>query len=270
MKLTGTWLFAMLLAGATPAALQLAPGDKPANIFGGKKSNVSVMFLNFTDQDFSAEIRTRIYQTSSATAVLVSEAVWKSLRVLPQQTVLESARLDFPVVKVETKFLVQWLENSNRVIGTTEVWVYPTNLLAELKSLLGEAAFGVLDPNNELKPLLKQNGVMFVDLRETALEDFTGKLAVVGPFRSKVQLPEDMAKRTKAMATNGVAVVWIQPSPGPRDPWRPSYFSVFAATNAIVIVQSGLLAGLAENPQAQQQLVQLCRQALHPEPTPLP
>ena len=92
----------------------------------------------------------------------------------------------------------------------------------------------------------------------------------LGPFHSQVQMPEDAAKRTKAMAKNGVAVVWLQPPPGPRDPLHPSYYSVSVSTNAIVVVQSGIVAGLTENPQAQQRLVQLCRQALHPEPVALP
>jgi hypothetical protein len=48
------------------------------------------------------------------------------LRVLPQQTVLESAQLEFPAVKTETKFLVQWI-GRNDVIGKMEVLVYPTN-----------------------------------------------------------------------------------------------------------------------------------------------
>ena len=63
-------------------------------------------------------------------------------------------------MKAETKFLVQWLEDSNSVIGRTEVLVYPTNLLHELKLLVDESEdnLGVLDPQNQLKPALKQFG----------------------------------------------------------------------------------------------------------------
>lgn len=118
--------------------------------------------------------------------------------MLPQQTVLESAQLDFPAVRAETKFLVRWLENSNRVIGMSTVLVYPTNLLAELNPLLAGQELGVLDPNDSVKPLLKQNGVKFTDLGESALEDFRGRLAILGPFSSKSQLPEAMLKRCKS------------------------------------------------------------------------
>jgi hypothetical protein len=229
-----------------------------------------VTWHNGGDHIYAGEVRTRMMQTSSATVVAVGEAPWKRLQVLPGQTVLEPARLDFPAVKADTKFFVQWLDDTNHVLGKTEVLVYPTNLLAELKPLLDGETLGVLDPNDELKPLLRQNGVTFADLGEATLEDFSGRLAILGPFRSQAQLPEVTAKRTKAMAKNGAAVVWLQPPPGPRDPLRPSYYSVSVGTNAIVVVQSGVVAGLTENPQAQQRLVQLCRQALHPEPVALP
>ena len=251
------------------AQIALVPDATPQRVFAGGARQVAVVWHNGGNQLYEGEIRTRMLQTSSATVVAVGETPWKRLQVLPGQTVLESARLDFPAMKAETKFLVQWLENSN-VIGKTEVLVYPTNLLAELQPLLEGETLGVLDPNDELKPLLRQNGVVFVDLGQATLEEFSGRLAILGPFRSHAQLPEGVAKRTKAMAKNGVAVVWLQPPPSPRATLRPSYYSVSAGTNAIVIVQSGVVAGLTENPQAQQQLVQLCRQALHPEPAALP
>lgn len=258
------------LTGAAQAALQLMPGDKPDNIFGGAPSSIRVAFSNSSDQDFNAEIRTRIYQTSSTTAVLVNDAAWKTLRVLPQQTVLDTAPLDFPTVKAETKFLVQWLAESNRVIGTTEVWVYPTNLLAQLKPLLDGGHLGVLDPNDELKPLLRQNAVTFVDLEAANLEDFSGKLAILGPFHAQSELPKGLVRRIKAAAVSGVAVLWLQPSVGPRDRLQPSYYTVMGGTNAIVVADSALVSNLLTSPTAQLRLMQLCKQTLRPEPISLP
>jgi len=265
-----TLLMTSLWPGAAWAQLQLVTDVAPQAVFSGGARKVAMVWINAGGQVFEGEIRARILQTSSATAVPVGEAAWKTLRVMPQQTVVESAPLDFPAVKAETEFLIQWLDNTNHVLGRTEVLVYPTNLLAELKPLLEGETLGVLDPNNELKPLLRQNEVRFVDLGQATLEDFSGRLAILGPFKSKAQLPEDAVKRTQAMAKNGAAIVWLQPPTGPRDPLRPSYYSVTSGTHAIVVVQSGVVAGLAESPQAQQRLVQLCRLALHPEPVALP
>jgi len=257
------------LAGVSQASLQLIPGDKPVCVFGDAPNSISVTFSNSGDHDFKAEIHTRIFQTSSATAVQVSEAPWKELQVLPGQTIQESARLEFPAVKAETKFLTQWLENTN-LIGTTEVWVYPTNLLAELKPLLDGETLGVLDPDNELKPLLKQNGVEFVDLGQQTTGDFSGRLAILGPFKSQAQLPDEVTKGCKTMVKNGAAILWMLPPSGPRAPLQPSFYTVSLGTNAIVVAQAGLLPNLADNPQSQLRLVRLCALALNPKPDVLP
>jgi hypothetical protein len=189
---------------------------------------------------------------------------------LSGQTVQESVPLEFPAVKTSTRFLVQWQENTNRVIGTSEVWISPANLLAELNPLLNKATLGVLDPNDELKPLLRQNKVEFVDLGESSLDDFHGRLAILGPFHSKAQLPEDASVRCKKMAARGVSVVWMMPPSDPRTPLKPSFYTVFTETNAIVATQSEWMPGLADTPQSQQRLIELCRQAMRPVPPDLP
>ena len=61
--------------------------------------------------------------------------------------------------------------------------VYPTNLLQEIRLLVGdgEELLGVLDPHQQLTPALQRAGIKFVDLAETELDAFHGKLALVGP-----------------------------------------------------------------------------------------
>jgi hypothetical protein len=126
-------------------------------VFAGQARPITVVWRNISDKTVDTEIRARLYQTTSATAIPLSEKLWKKIEILPGQTVLESAQVDFPEVRAGTVFLIQWLEDTNRVIGKTEVLVYPTNLLKELKPLLGEDIPAVLDPNDELKPLLEAN-----------------------------------------------------------------------------------------------------------------
>jgi hypothetical protein len=201
----------------------------------------------------------------------LGEAPWKKLPVLPGQTVLESATLTFPSVKAETRFLVQWLEGTNTLIGTTEVLVYPPDLLKELKPLLGEEPLGVFDPQNQLKPLLKAAAVECQDLEDTGLENFHGKLAIIGPFSTRAQMRESHANRSvKALAQKGAAVVWIQPPPAKRAQLKPSFYTVPEGKGAVVVVQPDLVANLAVSPQAQLNLIQFARVALHPEPAQLP
>ena len=273
MKLHNTWLLlgiASCWTGTACAELQLRPDREPQCVFAGEARKITVTWHNAGNQAVDAEMRTQLYQTSSATAVPLSERAWKKIEILPGQTVLESASVDFPAVNAETRFLIQWLEGTNLVVGKTEVLVYPTNLLAELKKLVGEENFGVLDPNNELKPLLKQTHVKLSDLGETALENFQGKLAIIGPFSTKAQMREGLAQAIQKIARKGAAVVWIQPPPGPKDQIKPSFYIVPEGKGSVVVVQPDLVANLPENPKSQLNLIYFCKLALNPQPPALP
>ena len=267
-------LLMLMLAGcwpcAAPAQLQLLPDKELPCIFAGQARPITVVWRNVSDKTVDAEIRARLYQTTSATAASLAEKPWKKIEILPGQTVIESAQVDFPDVRAGTAFLIQWLEGTNRVIGKTEVLVYPANLLKELKPLLGEDTPGVLDPNNELKPLLKRSRVEFLDLAETPLEDFQGKLAIIGPFQSKNQMREGLAQSIQRIARKGTAVVWIQPPPEPKDKIEPSFYVVPIGKGAVVVVQSDLVASLPEDPRSQLNLIYFSKLALNPEPFPLP
>ena len=257
---------------AALAQLQLLPDQQPQCVFPGDARKVAIVWHNPGDNTAGAEIRARIFQTSSATTVRLGEAPWKKLQVLPRQTVIESALLDFPAVKAETKFLVQWLEGSDSVLGRTEVWVYPTNLLDELKVLVdqGERNLGVLDPKNLLKPALKSSAVKFVDLAETGLDDFSGKLAMVGPCGPDDPEWNGLASRISKLAQKGTPVVWIQSPPQKRDKIQPSFYSVPQSRAVVVVVQPELVADLVDNPQSQLNLIYFCKLALNPPPPALP
>lgn len=217
------------------------------------------------------EARARLFQIASAMAVQITDVPWKKIHVLPGQTIIESAALNFPTVKAETRFAVQWLEGTNRIIGTSEVLVYPTNLLDELKPLIGDdGVAGVLDPQNHLKPLLRSVKLDFVDLEDTSLEDFRGRLAILDPIKPSSASRDGLPEKIQAIAKKGVAVVWIQPPPIKREKLQPSFYWVTENQTATVVVQPDLVANLAENPRSQLNLIHFCRLALHPEPLHLP
>jgi len=278
MKFLKTGLCALMMIGGwacvTDAQLQLLPDMKPQYAFVGAARVVSTVWRNDGDKTIDGEIRARIFQTSSATAVQLGEVPWKKLQLLPGQTLLESAQLDFPAIKSKTKFLIQWLAETN-VLGVTPVLVYPTNLLQSLHTFLSETNFGVFDPGDRLKPLLKAQGIKFADLAQTGLDDFSGQLAVIGPFQSRAQVPDGLAEQILALAKKNVAVVWIQPGEPARGDVRPtgllpSFYSVQKKQTAVVVVQPGLVDDLAENPQSQLNLIYFCQLALNPQPPVLP
>lgn len=262
--------WALVLAAC--AELSVVPAPELQSVLGGDVRKIAVRLRNTGDQPVAAELRSRLLQASSATAVRLGEVPWGKIQVLPGQTIVESAQVFFPAVKAETRFLVQWVEGKNTVVGKTEVLVYPTNLLNELKPLAGDddGALGVFDPQNQIKPLLKNAKVDFVDLEDIGLESFRGKLAIIGPFQSKAQMREGLADQLQALGKKNAAVVWIQPHPAKRDKLQPSFYSVAQNEIAIVVVQPELVADLSENPQAQINLIHFCKLALHPEPLHLP
>jgi hypothetical protein len=267
------WLLTALVSCwplAVSAQLKILPDAQPRRVFAGTARKVTVVWQNVGDESVALEIHTRMLQTSSATAVQLGEMPWKKLQVLPGQTVIESVALDFPSVNAETGVLVQWLEGTNHLLGRTEIFVYPTNLLAELKPLAGDEALGVFDPLNQLKPILKNLKLKFMDLENLDLENFSGRLAIIGPFQSSAQMREGLPKQIQALARKGAAIVWLQPPPEKRSKLRPSFYSVSEGEAAVIIVQPDMVADLPDNPQAQLNLIYFCKLALNPQPFLLP
>jgi hypothetical protein len=265
--------FSALLAIAptvTQADLVIIPDTQPQAVLAGEARRVEVMFRNPGSEPAKADLHTRLFQTTTATTVLVREDAWKPLRVLPGQTISEIATLDFPAVRAETRFLVQWLDGTNALLGKTEVRVFPTNLLANLRTLASEKPLGVFDPADRLKPLLRPLAVPFQDLAEDGTDKFTGRLAVFGPFDSKQQMRARLARDIRSLAKRGVAVVWLQPPPPERAPLKPSFYTVRVGDGTVVVAQASLVARLAENPEAQLNLLRLAELALRPATFDLP
>src|SRR5881394_1688219 len=135
------WLVGLLAVCPITLRAQLAwvPEEAPQMVFAGEARKIRVTFSNPTDKTVEVQIRTRLFQASSATAMPLGPAQpWKRLQVLPGQKILESASVTFPAVKAGTRILVQWLDEKGKVLGPTEVIVQPPGLLKELKSLVGE------------------------------------------------------------------------------------------------------------------------------------
>jgi hypothetical protein len=263
--------FLAALTGTTRGDLLVVSTGEPPCVFAGTGLTFKVVWQNTGETAVSADVRMRLLQTTSATFTTIGERPWKKLQVFPGQTITECATLDLPEVKAETRFLIKWIEDTNRIFGTTELLVYPTNLLAELKPLAGtDQPVGVFDPGNVVKPLLRAVGAAIEDLEDSGIAEFRGKLALIGPFVSRERLTGDFAERIEKLARKGTGVVWLQPPPAARDKLQPSFRTVPIGAGAVVVVQPHLVAGLADDPRAQLNLVHFCRLAREPEPPQLP
>ena len=257
--------------------LSLLPSLQAHAVFGGGPRTIPMTWLFVGAKPFSQILRLRAFLLGDSIALPAINAPWKRLEVLPGQTVMETARVNFPEVRAATPFLIQWIGDNNTVLGTTPVIVYPTNLLAELKPLTAETPIGLLDPENTLKPLLKSAGVEYADLEETALDSPPGKLAIAGPFSDWTRMPPDLGRRLEALAKRGIGVVWLLPPPAllrpgerPREPASPTFYALPHNRAALVIAQASMTTNIAENPLAQLNLIQLSKQALNPEPPKRP
>jgi hypothetical protein len=262
------WSVAVLAVLEPMAApdLQFVPTSEPQCVFAGEGRRISVTWRNPGEKPVKTVLSTRIYQASSSTAAPWAGLPWKQLEVLPGQTILETAVFDFPAVRGETRFLIQWIDGTNKVAGLSEVLVYPTNLLHELALLAGGNPPGVFDPHNELKPPLRSAGVDFLDLEKTSLDLFSGKLAIIGPFQSVARIPEGLIK---ASVRKGLAVVWILPASAGAEA-QPNFYLVPEGKGAVVVVRASMVSALADNPRSQLNLIHFARLALRPQPLALP
>jgi hypothetical protein len=271
---TGRWGMVGAFLCAWPIAalaqLQVLPANRPLEVFAGGARQIEIAFRNPGPGPVTVDLHTRLYQTTPATAVLLRTTGWKPLQVLPGQTVAEAAVLDFPAVRAETHFLIQWLDGAKTVLGKTEVVAFPTDLLAGLRTLAGEQPLGVFDPSNQLKPLLQSLAIPFQDIAEDGADKFSGKLALFGPFAVPAQVPGSLASDIRALAKRGVAVVWLQPPPVPHVPLKPSFHVVQKEGGAIVVAQCALVERLSDSPEAQLNLLRLAELALNPVAFDLP
>lgn len=252
------------------AEVRVVTNAEPQSVFCGENRNIAVQFRNLSNTLAEVNLHTRVYQASSASAAVVSEAPWKKLQILPGQTVFDSARVSFPSVRGETLFLVQWLDGTNLIIGTTPVWVYPPEILKELKTLANERTIGLLDPSGQLKSVFTKAQIEFTDLEDSGFEHFDGALAIVSSLRAKDELLHNLASQVALAARKGTAVIWITPVRRASRKLTPSFYTVPEGKGGVVVVKPELVVDLQGNPRSQMNLIELARLALHPEPAKLP
>lgn len=275
MTITRTcmWLIALGCWSAhSQPKLMMVPSAEPQCVFGGSKANVKMVFQNTGDANFSGEMAMKLFLTSSSTVAPLDERHWKKLNVLASQTITESAPLEMPKVERAVKVLIQWIAPAGHIAGNTELIVYPTNLLLELKLLLGGdgANFGVLDPHHQFKSAFETSGIKFVDLAETELGGFAGRLALVGPCNPDDPEWNGLAERIQAVAKKGTPVVWIQRPQRDEGGAAPSYYVALQNRTAVVVAQPELVANIVDNPRSQINLLHFCKLALLPETPALP
>jgi hypothetical protein len=259
-------LIACCWPGLAGAQLQVVPSNEPQCAFAAGSQTITVVWRNDSDRTVAMPVRRRLYQASSTSALaLDSTQDWKQLQILPYRTVLETISLTFPSVNAGTRFVIQWLDQNAKVLGHTDLMVYPTNLLNALKPLGAGRPLGVFDPQNQIKPLLKAASLEFEDLERTGIKSFSGKLALIFPLAAKASEPENLAVNITELAKTGVAVVWIKPQSTSDPELEPAIYPVTIGPGAVTVVQSRVVANLTASPLAQLNLLRSAELALKPD-----
>lgn len=267
---------ALLLAGCPLLAFGQIEilAAAPQLVFAAPAGNLRIQFHNPTDRLAEAKLKTHLYQTSATTVMPVGEVqAWKSLSLLPKQTVLDFIKQDFPAVRAPTRFQLNWLDEKQTILGKTGVIVYPDDLLKKLSLLAKEKPIGMLDPNKELTPVLARQKVEIKELANSAaVEECQEQLIIVGPFSTTSQMRKEfpeLNKRVTSKARAGTAIVWFQPSSDTLEPVPPAYI-VRVGLGAVLVAPSSTVADFAQSPASQLNLLRYAELALQPEKLQLP
>lgn len=261
------WLWTAAQVSASPVSV--LPEGCPWHVFGGGTREIVVRVQNSTNTPVSPELGARLFQLTSATAAPVGTVPLRRVSLAAGQGGLERFRIEFPAVRTETRFRLQWSADGASA-GGTEVWVYPAQILAGIGALTQGKAIGLHDPDGRIRPVLTEAGIVTIDLNGTDPADFEGSLAIYAPALAAAKVPPGRRAEVRALAERGVAVVWFQPPVEPPDEPSPRYRTVPVGPSAVVVADGEPVTRIAEAPDAQRFLLHLVREALKPAPVELP
>ena len=134
------------------AELKIVPlRSKMPLLFGGGTRSLEIAFENTTAKPIETDVRTRLFQVAQGTTIPLGDIrAWKKLQVGGRQTVIEPTPVELPDVRSESRFLLQWIDAEAKVLGSIQMFAYPTNVLRELGTFCEKKPLGVLDPADGL------------------------------------------------------------------------------------------------------------------------
>lgn len=127
--------FCLLIASPAIAALPTPWSAQPRwerpVLFGGGTSTVEIIFRNQSDTQSTVRVGCRWLRVAgSIAAPLPYKETWWTIGGDAGAALLESFPLTVPSVESPTPHLLQWFDESGRVLGTIPVSIIPTTLLA--------------------------------------------------------------------------------------------------------------------------------------------
>ena len=247
--------------------VQIVPEKEAQCVFAVEAKGIRLVLRNAGSNAVGIPLQARLYQMSSATMMPVgAPQPWKTVRLLPQQTAIESAPLSFPEVRTVAPFEIRWMDGKNGEVGRSVVHVCSPGLLRELTAMAGHAPIGIIDTDNSLAPVLRTLKVEYQELAlETGFDDYEGHLAIIGPFPFETKLPEQLSSLMASASRKTVLVVCLQASRGPLEP-MPNARLIHKGRATIAVLDARLVTNLAESASAQLSLLRCIQWAQHDDP----
>ena len=260
------FIAALFCAQISQARLQIVQPATEPFVFSGKARQIEVVFHNVGTDDLAAPLSTRVFQASSSTlAPIGPHQDWKKLRVLAGQKVIETATFDFPDVRAMTVFQIRWLNGDNE-IGQSTVHVLPTNVLSQISVLTTNKPVGLIDPDDVLKPLLKNCAVKYEELSaKKPFAEFKGRLVLIAASADADIVDAGLTAGSK----HPIIVLWMREL-GPHIGSVPNLYFVQAGQVQVAVVDANLFADLEHSALAQINLLRCIKTAQHPEKLKLP
>ena len=241
------------------AGLEIVPGEEQF-VFGGRAAEVRVTVRNPDAEAAEAELSWRLYQASSATIAPVSERTALDPIIFPagREVVLEIP-LAAPETRTITSFLVKIWEGEDE-LGAVKLRVCPEGLWKGVERIAGEIA--VYEPEAQLGPLLRGQGLAVTDLAEEKLKGGAGTLVMV---RLPSRAAEQEWQSTAADLPESCAVLFLV-SPGVTGAELLAPLKrVRKGGREMMLVQEWFVPELEESPLSQLRLLRATELLLKPD-----
>lgn len=257
-----------LVALCIPVALgqaELVPNQKVRDVFAGP-NELTLLWTNKGTEQINVELIGKVFQAGGNIAIVLPLEIKTKLQLFPNQTALVPASIVAPDVRGKTTLLVQWHAGSE-VIGTTELTVFPRDILHELELLAGETPMAVVTCDDIFRNAFKIAKAKFHALERNDAGDYKGKLMIVKDASLSI---ESLHTTLSPAAVRGATVVCILPDGDEKTPLRPTFFATQHGRGVIVFVQDQFIENFDINPESQSRLADICRLATKPGRTGLP
>ena len=248
--------------------LEWVQPDLPAVVFSGRPQSVMFHVRNGSDSVHRQEVRARLFQLSSSTAMPVGDTFrWKTITLQPGQTVREKVDLKLPEVRTETRFLLRWMGDEDRLLGLTEFWASPASPLLPLKLITGPQGVGIYDPENDLKKELVRQGIAFTDLA-TVEKPASSPLTIIIPPSETNRISRDWLRQYIAHAKEEgtTAIVWLERPDNRRAPPVSQIEVTRHGKATVVLVRNVSPRDISLSPAMQLTLVQSAEIATRSQP----